>query len=147
MLAKISHRSLSLFLRHMLQNFDGNDQIILLGEWISDLEGREYRMAGVIPLRSRIDKPRLSLGYRTVEAMSDGPLLQKGEKVRGHEFHWSIPCGEYEKNNAYRVVDTERQEGFHIGNTFASYIHLHLASKPSIARRFIETCCQFNNQV
>jgi cobyrinic acid a,c-diamide synthase len=116
--------------------------LMYLGENISDFEGKEYPMVGYFPVRSRIDKPRLSLGYRTVQALGDGPLLQYGETVRGHEFHWSVLAGEYD-TNAYRIVGSPRREGFQSGNTLASYIHIHMASQPGMIHRFISLCEQY----
>ena len=63
--------------------------LMYLGQSLTDLEGNEHAMAGVIPAVSRMSEKRLTLGYREVEAVADGPLLRKGQRVRGHEFHWS----------------------------------------------------------
>lgn len=117
--------------------------LMYLGKSLRDLEGKEYPMVGLLPVGSRIDMPRLNLGYRTVEALDDGPLLCRGQTARGHEFHWSILSGDYGNMNAYQVIGSQQREGFHIGNAFASYIHLHMASQPSMARRFIECCRHF----
>ena len=117
--------------------------LMYLGESIRDLEGKDHPMTGVLAISSRIDKPHLNMGYRTVEALSDGPLLHRGEVARGHEFHWSVLAEDYTSMNAYQVTGSQRHEGFHIGNTFASYIHLHMASQLSMARRFIECCRHF----
>jgi cobyrinic acid a,c-diamide synthase len=117
--------------------------LMYLGKSLRDLDGKEYPMVGVFPFGSRIDTPSLSLGYRIVQALSDGPLLCRGEIVRGHEFHWSVLSGDYNDMNAYQIVGSQRQEGFHSGNIFASYIHLHIASQPSMVHRFIELCHQF----
>jgi len=113
--------------------------LMYLCESMLDLEGVEHRMANIIPVKVRIDRPRLSLGYLTVRALEDSALLLQGETVRGHEFHWSVLC-EGGNSNAYEVVGTGRREGFHIGNTLASYIHLHMAAAPGMAQRFIESC-------
>jgi cobyrinic acid a,c-diamide synthase len=118
--------------------------LMYLGDSLRDLNGREYQMAGAIPVSSCIDKPRLSLGYRTVEALDDGPLLQKGQTVRGHEFHWSVLKHSQGCENAYRVLDDEgRMEGFQIKNLLSSYIHLHFASLPSLAPHFVKVCQEF----
>lgn len=114
--------------------------LMYLCESMLDLEGKEHRMANVIPVRVRIDTPRLSLGYRTVRALEDSALLLRGETVRGHEFHWSVLCEASKGMNAYEVADTGSREGFHIGNTLASYIHLHMAAAPGMAQRLIESC-------
>ena len=114
--------------------------LMYLCESIRDLKGKEYRMANIIPVKVRIDTPRLSLGYRTVRALEDSLLLIRGETVRGHEFHWSVLCEDSKGMNAYEVDDVGSREGFHIGNTLASYIHLHMAARPGMAQRFIESC-------
>jgi cobyrinic acid a,c-diamide synthase len=115
--------------------------LMYLGKDIRDLEGNEHLMVGAIPVSSQINEPRLTLGYRTVRALSDGPLLRRGETVRGHEFHWSVADSSSEMN-AYQIEDGEQREGFHIGNIFASYIHLHMGSRHGMAQRFIEVCQQ-----
>ena len=118
--------------------------LMYLGTNLRDLRGNEYPMAGAIPVCSRIDSPRLSLGYRTVQALGDGPLLNQGEVVRGHEFHWSVLDNNADSPNAYCVIDKgKRLEGFHRRNLLASYIHLHLGSLPSMAVHFIDNCRRF----
>ncbi|MBI2860993.1 MAG: cobyrinate a,c-diamide synthase [Chloroflexi bacterium] len=117
--------------------------LMYLGEGIRDMAGTRHSMTGVIPVSTRIDSPRLSLGYRTVEALGDGPLLRRGETVRGHEFHWSVLESDITGSSAYRVQENARLEGFHRGNLLASYIHLHLASAPGMAQRFVESCRRF----
>ena len=116
--------------------------LMYLGESLSDLEGRQFEMVGAIPVVSTMEGRRLHLGYREVEACAAGPLLRAGEQVRGHEFHWSAlqePPGE--ESAAYRVVNQSgRPEGFRQGSVWASYVHIHLGSRPGLASRFVEAC-------
>ncbi|HEY3483069.1 MAG TPA: cobyrinic acid a,c-diamide synthase, partial [Streptomyces sp.] len=35
-----------------------------------------------------------------------------------------------------------RVEGFAQGNVHASYLHVHWAAEPSLARRFVESCAR-----
>jgi cobyrinic acid a,c-diamide synthase len=120
--------------------------LMYLGNSIRDADGRKHAMVGAIPASSRINGPRLSLGYRTVQTLADGPLLRKGETIRGHEFHWSVLTGRISGNRAYRILNREeRQEGFQQNNLVASYIHLHLGSLPGVASHFVETCRQFRD--
>ncbi len=116
--------------------------LMYLGQSLSDLAGTDYPMVGALPVVSSMSDRRLTLGYREVEACAATPLLEPGQRVRGHEFHWSVLAEQPEPERAvYRVVDQEnRAEGFHIGSVWASYIHLHLGSAPGLARRFVETC-------
>ena len=118
--------------------------LMYLGENIKDFQGKNHRMSGILPLRSRIDNHRLSLGYRTVQSLNDGPLLNKGEIVRGHEFHWSVLEDRVDSSYAYRIIDKGNIfEGVQRNNILASYVHLHMGSLPSMATRFIETCRRF----
>ena len=104
-------------------------------------------MAGVLPIASRLDGTRLTLGYRTVQALGDGPLLRQGETVRGHEFHLSGLEGAQGNGMAYEILEPPRgREGFHWGMLLASYVHLHLASRPSMAQRFVEVCQRFQEK-
>ena len=115
--------------------------LMYLGKSIRDLQGNEYPMVGAIPVSSHIDSPRLSLGYRTVQALADGPILRQGDIVRGHEFHWSVLAGSADTVNAYRILEKDNlQEGFQKKKLLASYIHLHLGSLPYMASRFIDSC-------
>jgi cobyrinic acid a,c-diamide synthase len=114
--------------------------LMYLSQQMRDLQGRQHAMTGVLPVEVRIDTPRLSLGYRTVRALADNPLLRKGETVRGHEFHWSVLSAGSDSANAYELVGSGRKEGFLSGNTLASYVHVHMASNPGMARRLIDFC-------
>ena len=116
--------------------------LMYLGKSLSDLEGVTHPMIGVIPAESAMSQSRLTLGYREVESCSDSPVLQKGQRVRGHEFHWSTLAQQPEADESvYKVVDQDnRPDGFRKGNVWASYVHIHLGSRPGLAPRFVETC-------
>jgi cobyrinic acid a,c-diamide synthase len=109
----------------------------LSGELV-DARGRRHRMAGVIPGSSRM-RERLTIGYREVVALRDSPLATAGTVLRGHEFHLShldaVP-----EAPAYRRRDGEETEGVIAGprgNVLASYIHVHFATDPALAERFV----------
>ncbi len=116
--------------------------LMYLGESLEDFEGAKHRMVGLIPVSSSMPGNQLVLGYRELESLRDGPLLPRGGRVRGHEFHWSVQEGDPSQGNAlYAVLDQGgRLEGFHSGSVWASYVHLHLGSDPSLAPRFVESC-------
>ncbi len=118
--------------------------LMYLGQGIEDLEGRYYAMAGVLPGRSVIKGGRLTLGYRTIRATRSNCLLAAGETVRGHEFHFSsMPEVTEALPSAYDVLDQPgRREGFVVHNVLASYIHVHMGSKASLAPRFVATCAR-----
>jgi cobyrinic acid a,c-diamide synthase len=120
--------------------------LMYLGESIEDSDGRNYPMAAVFPYRSSTKGSKLTLGYRSVRALDDNPLLRRGELVRGHEFHLSALQGESRSSSAYDVLDQPgRKEGFCYRNTLASYIHLHLGSQRNLAPSFVDFCARWKD--
>ena len=121
--------------------------LMYLTEQLADQQGRRWPMVGLLPGHSRMTD-RVMLGYRTVRAMQDGPLLKAGATVRGHEFHysrWEAPASAIPP--AYEVLprsDAEAAygEGAQIGNLVASYVHLHWLARPQMAERFVAACRQ-----
>ena len=113
--------------------------LMYLGRSLRGFDGDGHGMVGLLPFDSIMEN-NLTLGYRTVRALADSPLLERGDEVRGHEFHWSSLDGEPEAEAAYMILEQERRGGFIAGNVLASYVHLHFASRPGMAQRFIEYC-------
>ncbi len=118
--------------------------LMYLGQSIEDQEGRNYPMAGVVPAKSSMKNTRLTLGYRTVRALGDSPLMKAGDEVRGHEFHLSsLKEDPQTAKAAYQVLDEDgRIEGFRVKNVIASYIHLHMGSKRGLRQRFVDFCAR-----
>lgn len=102
-------------------------------------------MCGVLPLEATMTGARLHLGYRQMAAESlDCPLMRamgcmmdKGEMIRGHEFHystikeWDALPGEVTVTRGQRsargaVVDTPV---FRYKNVVAGYTHWYFAAK------------------
>jgi cobyrinic acid a,c-diamide synthase len=98
-----------------------------------ELDGHE--MCGVVPARARM-AGRLTLGYRDATAATSTPWLDAGQRVRGHEFHYSQvhPSGSPAWTLAARGC--ERPDGVVAGNVQAGYLHVHWAAHPDIAWRF-----------
>ncbi len=59
---------------------------MVLGEAIVDKTGATYAMAGLLPVTTRIDRPKRVLGYRRL--VQSGDLPWPGH-LMGHEFHYS----------------------------------------------------------
>jgi cobyrinic acid a,c-diamide synthase len=86
----------------------------------------------------------LTIGYAEVTLTADGPLGAAGTLARGQTFHAStlgpVPAA---VPRVYRVRapgGAERAEGYLIGRTLMSYIHLHFASQPALAPAFVDAC-------
>jgi cobyrinic acid a,c-diamide synthase len=118
-----------------------------------ELDGHE--MCGVLPVRARMSE-RLTLGYRDAVAASATPWLDAGERVRGHEFHYTqVEPAETVGDGAVgpsagtgvppglapawtlSARGKERAEGYAGGGIQASYLHVHWAAHPELARRFV----------
>lgn len=113
--------------------------LMYLGKGITDFEGREHEMVGIVPGWSTMKRKRLTLGYVTLRVLGDNILARNAEVLRGHEFHWS-ERDESVGPAAYRFAESEREEGFASGNLLASYVHLHFGSSISLVKRFIDSC-------
>jgi cobyrinic acid a,c-diamide synthase len=59
---------------------------MVLGESLIDKAGEAHAMAGLLPLVTRIDRPRRTLGYRR---LAHAGALPWPTQLRGHEFHYS----------------------------------------------------------
>jgi cobyrinic acid a,c-diamide synthase len=127
--------------------------LMYLSKGIHDFDGNFFRMAGVFPFETQMKKGRSHLGYREVQLKEDCIVGKKGDRLRGHEFHYSEiknsrgllqhapTC-----DSLYKVKDSLKQdmhdEGYKFKNTLASYIHIHFGSNPAIAGNFIRTAEQ-----
>jgi cobyrinic acid a,c-diamide synthase len=115
-----------------------------------ELDGHE--MCGALALRARMTE-RLALGYREAVALTSTPWLAAGERVRGHEFHYTQvepagdepPAGDQpstadDPSPAWTLSarGRERTEGYVLGGIQASYLHVHWAAHPQIAWRFAQ---------
>ncbi|GAA0623331.1 cobyrinate a,c-diamide synthase [Sporichthya brevicatena] len=101
-------------------------------------------MCGVLDV-SAVMTPRLTLGYREAVAAADSVLCRAGTRLRGHEFHRTV-CEPAAGADGTRPAWTVRPstggsgvaEGHTTGNVHASYLHLHWAGRPRLARRIVE---------
>ena len=103
---------------------------------MQELDG--HRMCGVLPGDGHMGG--LHLGYREATAATAVPWLAAGERVRGHEFHYSeVRPGPGAPPPAWELSlrDGPRAEGFAAGALQAGYLHVHWAAHPDIPRRFV----------
>ena len=111
-----------------------------LTEGTYDLNDDFFEMAGVFSARARMTGGRLRLGYREVEFLDKTILGDKGEKVRGHEFHYSELLSPPENaREVYRILGSGL-EGYSVERTFASYVHIHFGSNRRTGENFVSFC-------
>jgi cobyrinic acid a,c-diamide synthase len=126
-------------LRKAVAAFDGPVAAECAGLLYLARELDDLPMCGVLDATARMSE-RLTLGYREAVAVSDSALAVAGTRVRGHEFHRTVIEPGAGAAPAWGLTKPERRvEGFvKAGRVHASYLHVHWAAEPSLARRFAE---------
>jgi cobyrinic acid a,c-diamide synthase len=117
--------------------------LMYLAESLTDADARRWPMVGLLPAAVTMES-RLTLGYREVETAVPSLLGPVGTRARGHEFHCSAlsPVPD-EVPRAYSIAggsDGARPEGFMVGRSLISYVHLHWGSNPRLAANFVAAC-------
>jgi cobyrinic acid a,c-diamide synthase len=62
---------------------------MVLGRQLTDRDGIDHAMAGLLPVATSFAAPRLHLGYRRLTLLEKSPLGARGLPWRGHEFHYA----------------------------------------------------------
>ncbi|NUP52169.1 MAG: cobyrinate a,c-diamide synthase [Catenulispora sp.] len=98
-------------------------------------------MCGIVDAEA-VMTDRLTLGYRHAVAAAESVLAAAGTRVSGHEFHRTAvsPSAGSPPAWHWRRDGGPVTEGFAGARIHASYLHLHWAGTPSIARRLVESC-------
>ena len=117
--------------------------MLFLAREIVDSEGKAFPMCGVVPAACRMGRRLRSLGYRTATAMEELFVAGKGERLRGHEFHYGELQGEWQ--GAWRPafsLEGPRQEaapeGWWNGSVLATWLHAWLVGDEATLERWIE---------
>ena len=108
-----------------------------------DQSGRLQPMSGVLGGSARMTEKLQRFGYVEVELQRPCLLGEPGQKIRGHEFHYSEVDG-VGTPHAYRVTSAQRDRewggGYIKNNVLAGYPHLHLWNHPKLASNFLDYC-------
>ncbi len=127
--------------------------LIYLSKAIITREGDRYPLLGILPGETRMLEKRKRLGYVEVTLREDTLWGIAGARIRGHEFHYSelLPMDPRDLDGWASVYEMSTRnktnispEGFfHAGRrVLASYVHLHLASRPEALECFLENCAK-----
>ncbi len=118
--------------------------LMYLTEALEAEAGALYPMVGLLPTTVRMTS-ELICGYTEVEVTQDTPLAPAGAILRGHAFHASrldeVPASvprAYTVRMRRNVVP--RAEGYLVGNSLMSYVHVHFESNPQVAEHLVACC-------
>lgn len=121
--------------------------LMYLSRYITDFNGKCFSMTGLVPGGCIMQNRLVGMGYVEASAVQDNIITNAGEKIRGHEFHYSRfqpDTVSEEHHYAFRLVRNRSREtvydGFAHENILASYLHLHFCSNPELAKNFINKC-------
>jgi cobyrinic acid a,c-diamide synthase len=116
--------------------------LLYLGRSLTDFDGRRHPMSGLLPFDAVMDPAHLSISYVEVRLARDSPLGAAGAIARGQEFHQSRVSGADDVGHLYESTTSageRRREGFVKGSVLGSYVHLHLASNPTLADNLLRS--------
>jgi len=106
-----------------------------LGRSITDFEGREFPLTGLIPMKAEMTKRLQGMGYKRGVFREDNFLGPRGTTVQGHEFHYSRVTYDQEFPPTYELFKGDhfdRMEGYARDNIVASYLHLHFSGQSEL---------------
>ena len=118
-----------------------------LHDTIFDSAKKPYKMAGVIHAGCMKKERLVRFGYLTLNSKTDS-FLQKGETIRGHEFHYY----DSEDNGACAIakkpVGTRSWECVHAGSDhWWGFAHLSYYSNLKFAEKFVEACRSYKTKI
>ncbi|ACK64528.1 cobyrinic acid a,c-diamide synthase [Rippkaea orientalis PCC 8801] len=123
--------------------------LMYLCDQLIDFQGQTWPMVGILPTTAMMGS-QLTLGYRQATALENTPLLNKGTTLWGHEFHRSSlsnpPLKPLFSLTSWHYSPFIQTEGWVNFQVHASYIHLHFAGCPSVAKKFFSHCLDFFKQ-
>lgn len=117
--------------------------LIYLARSVTTLDGTRHGLAGVLPIDVAMLPSLKALSYVEASLLADGLWGPAGAVCRGHEFHYSEITADDSQLHGWRRAYAMRcrgrvaEEGFAQGRVLASYVHLHWASRPEVARQFV----------
>ncbi|NIM51942.1 MAG: cobyrinate a,c-diamide synthase [Gemmatimonadales bacterium] len=121
---------------------------VYLGEKLL-FEGKEYPMVGALPVVFAFRAKPQGHGYTVLEAVAENPFYAVGERLRGHEFHYTYmqSCAA-DLSFAFRVhrghaFDGER-DGLSHRNVLACYTHVHALGTESWAPALVKAATRFS---
>jgi cobyrinic acid a,c-diamide synthase len=124
--------------------------LIYLSEALTTGEGKRYPLLGILPAETRMLDRRKRLGYVEVRLREDTLWGKAGDRIRGHEFHYSELISNASVRGGWSVAyDVNAHRGLHglpegfyhqHSRVLASYVHLHLGSRPAALVHFLNLC-------
>lgn len=128
--------------------------VMYLSEGIVTDDNEKFEMVGVIPGFSKMTEYLQRFGYVEIEIIKDNIVARKGDRIKGHEFHYSTTEVSVGTDICYKISKSGRNSeatswecGFNVNNVLAGYPHLHFWSNVGFAERFVESCAIYGQSI
>ena len=118
-----------------------------LHEYFEDNDKNEYRGVGIIEGKAFKTDKLVRFGYIDITANENSVLLNKGENIRGHEFHYWDSTDNGCACTAVKPSGTRSWKCVHSAEgLFAGFPHVYFYSNPKTAVNFINACVRYSGK-
>ena len=118
-----------------------------LGKSLKDAEGNEHLLTCVLPGEGFPTGRLGRFGYIEAEIQKDGLIGKKGEKIRGHEFHYWDSTENGEDFLAKKPVGNRSWNCiFHTETIEAGFPHFYFYNNPEMLFRFLQKAKDFRGE-
>lgn len=118
-----------------------------LHEYFEDNDKNEYRGVGIIEGKAFKTDKLVRFGYIDITANENSVLLNKGENIRGHEFHYWDSTDNGCACNAVKPSGTRSWKCVHSAEgLFAGFPHVYFYSNQKAAANFINACVRYSGK-
>ncbi|WLR52089.1 cobyrinate a,c-diamide synthase [Bacillus tianshenii] len=116
-----------------------------LTDSLQTTDGETHEMVGLVRGSVRMTDKLAALGYREIEPSEKHPFFSPADQLRGHEFHYSVFETDETQAEAYHVSALGKTActGYAGRNIAAGYTHLHFASNPTAAEKFVAAAKEY----
>jgi cobyrinic acid a,c-diamide synthase len=113
------------------------------------MDGKTYPMAGLFDVDLVLKKKPQGHGYSLMEVDADNPFFPIGEKLKGHEFHYTTPIRVGQNVRTAMAVTrgsgfAENRDGLVLKSVWASYLHLHASGEQSWGKELVKLAREFS---
>jgi cobyrinic acid a,c-diamide synthase len=121
---------------------------MFLQKTMADEQGKPWPAVSVLPGDCTIEKSLQNFGYITLVSNEDNLLLDKGETIRGHEFHYCRSSEPGDGCTALKPIGNAGWQCVHAGKTlFAGFPHLYFYSNITVAERFVKAAAKHKENI
>ena len=119
---------------------------LYLQQQLEDENGRTYPMCGVLPGNGLRTGRLQRFGYQYLSAETDSLLLQRGERLPAHEFHYWDSTENGADLLSQKPDGRQWRCGFAGERLYAAFPHLHFGGELPLAERFAAACIKYKER-